>query len=101
MEKTDCIGGSIGFERIMDIINDEKIDFNEKSAKTIALIYDKKIDAPETVLKIFNNLKDEYEKVQITAIQKKLSRQIDTLKNEGFNFFGTIEGQKAIVKPIK
>lgn len=88
--QTPACGVSIGYERLVDILSEENLEIDEKDK--IALLYDSDNPLGE-VLKESNNLRDKFN-VSVFVKKKKLKKQLDRFKEEGFSgfkFFGADE----------
>lgn len=82
-ESVPAVGFSIGFERIITILLEEKYT-PEKSKKRVALFYQAD-DNMANVIQSGDLLRNQGYDVAIIQAKKKLSKQIDQLKN--FHFF--------------
>lgn len=81
-----AVGFSIGFERIIAIL--EEMEFRiPNSANKTALIYDLQNDDLVSVYAFANSLREKGSSVSLIQAQKKLGKLLIRLKNEGFNTF--------------
>lgn len=87
-------GFSIGFERIIGVLADKGITPGHNFEK-IALIYEPARDPAPAVLKAAAKLRSENQAVSILPRKKDMTKQIDTLKSEGFSGFCAFRGADA------
>lgn len=92
-----AVGFSIGFERILAIMQDRNFKIPNNFSK-IAFLYDKKKDELIDVIQKSNDLRAEENTVALIPKGKKLGKQLDNLKLQGFDSFcvygETIETKK-------
>ena len=84
-EKVPACGFSIGFERIVDILKENK--FSPELNKRIAVILDSEKDSRKLSIVEAEKLRDEGYIVSIILKQKKFGKQLTKLVNEGFQKF--------------
>lgn len=78
-------GFSIGFERIVDILKEENYKIPDENR--VAFLYDKKNDCIADVFQKSQEIRELGNIVSIYPKQKKLSKQLDRLKEQEFNQF--------------
>lgn len=89
-------GFSIGFERIIDILREEKREIPRGSR--LALFFDEGTPL-ERVMKLAIELRETYAVVSVYAKKKKFGKQVDRLKEQGFDAF-TIFGDELSIKEL-
>ncbi len=77
-------GFSIGYERLIDIIKEEKIALPE--SKSLAYFYSSDDDIKE-VMKNADALRNDFDAVSTMLKKKKFGKQVNRLKDEGFTHF--------------
>jgi len=82
-----AVGFSIGFERIITILEEQGFTFPEQKDK-VALLYDDEKDSLIDVMKKADELRKEGKIVSMILKHKKLGKQINRLQEQGFNSFG-------------
>ncbi len=87
-------GFSIGYERLIDILLDSKFEMPEETK--LALFYSEGDDLTE-VMKRSIALRQTYSIVSVFLKKKKFGKQVDRIKNEGFDAF-TIFGPDMDIK---
>jgi histidyl-tRNA synthetase len=89
-------GFSIGFERIIDILREENHDI--PTGTRLALFYDPNQDL-SAVMKSAIELRDTFSVVSVFAKKKKFSKQVDRLKEQGFDAF-SVFGDEINIKEL-
>lgn len=82
-------GISLGFERIIVILNDENL-LSLSKLDVIALIVDAGAD-PKTVMQIVQNLRDSKQNVSIYKRGKNFTKQLNDLYQNGIKLYKTID----------
>ncbi len=77
-------GFSIGYERLIDILLET--DFEVPGGTRLALFYQESDDLTE-VIKLSIALRETYSIVSVFLKKKKFGKQVDRIKNEGFDAF--------------
>lgn len=90
--KVPAVGFSIGFERIFNLLK-ERNNKTPKNNEKIAILFNEK-ESIISVLKYAEELKEKGNIVSIFRKQKKTKRQIDQLKEQGFDSFCIYENSK-------
>ena len=85
-KETSACGFSIGFERILDIMNEEDRDAGKKLEK-LALLFEMETDNLKTLISYADELRSKDFTVSIFKKAKKFSKQLDRLKENGFSKF--------------
>jgi histidyl-tRNA synthetase len=99
-ENIPACGFSIGFERVISILEEQKFEI-PKSQNKIALLYSDKTDSIDSLLSKAQELREESNIVCIEIKAKNLSKQLDKLSEQGFKSFAIFtEGQSLEVKPL-
>lgn len=93
-----AVGFSIGFERILAIMQDKKFQIPNDFSK-IAFLYDKKKDELIDVIEKSDDLRAEENTVALIQKGKKLGKQLDSLKEQGFDSF-CIYGETIEIKKL-
>jgi histidyl-tRNA synthetase len=81
-----AVGFSIGFERILAIMQDRNFKIPSNSSK-IAFLFDKKNDNLADVIKKSDELRANNNIVALIQKGKKIGKQLDTLEQQGFDSF--------------
>lgn len=89
-------GFSIGYERIIDILKEENVQFS--TGTKLALFYDEQSPL-EDVLKQAIALREIYSVVSVFSKKKKFGKQVDRLKEQGFDAF-TVMGQEMTITTL-
>ncbi len=84
-------GFSIGFERIISVLEEKKFKPPVKIEK-LAFIYDQQRDKLKDVFKASKNLRKDNVAVSLTPKKKDLKKQIDQLGEQGYNSFVVFKG---------
>jgi histidyl-tRNA synthetase len=84
-------GFSIGFERIISVLEEKKFKPPVKIEK-LAFIYDQQRDTLKDVFKASKNLRKDNVAVSLTPKKKDLKKQIDQLGEQGYNSFVVFKG---------
>lgn len=90
-------GFSIGFERIIDLLKDMQLDF--ASGKKLALLFDE-ADPLTEVIKSAIELREQYPVVSVFKKKKKLGKQLERLKIDGFDLMA-IYGETLEIKELQ
>ncbi len=77
-------GFSIGYERLVDIIKNEKIDIPQ--TRGLAYFYSEE-DNLLDVMKNADKFREDFDFVSVFIKKKKFGKQVSKLKNEGFSHF--------------
>ena len=91
-------GISLGFERLMNIIEENNMSIGSQDDK-VAILFDPKLDSINDVYAFANELRCSGKMISIIKKHKKFKKQLDKLKNDGFNFFVTVEQKE--LKPLQ
>lgn len=97
-ENEPSCGFSIGFERILTILQDKDLKIKEDDDKVV-LLYTESTPLP-TILKKARELINQGKIVSTYSERKNLKYQLDQLKKEGYNFFCFVEDEDLKIKPI-
>lgn len=97
-QDVSACGFSIGFERIVDIMSQD--EFNLTTKDKIALIYDKNNDDLFNVVLAAEKLREKDRIVSTIPRQKKLSKQLERLKEQGFTSFSIYSKERLQIKII-
>lgn len=89
-------GFSIGYERIIDILREEKRDI--PTGMRLALFYDTR-DSLKDVIKTSIELRETYSVVSVFAKKKKFGKQIERLAEQGFDAF-TVYAEELEIKDL-
>ncbi|MCK8061193.1 MULTISPECIES: histidine--tRNA ligase [unclassified Fusibacter] len=89
-------GFSIGYERIIDILREEKRDI--PTGTRLALFYDTR-DSLKDVIKTSIELRETYSVVSVFAKKKKFGKQIERLAEQGFDAF-TVYAEELEIKDL-
>lgn len=89
-------GFSIGFERIIDILKNENREI--PTGTRLALFYSQEDDLT-TVMKCAIELRETYAIVSVYQKKKKFSKQIERLKEQGFDSF-TVFSEELLIKEL-
>lgn len=89
-------GFSIGFERIIDILKEERREIPRGTR--LALFYDPICNLKD-VMKLAIELRETYAVVSVYERKKKFGKQVDRLKEQGFDAF-TIFGEELTIKEL-
>jgi histidyl-tRNA synthetase len=94
-------GFSIGFERIISILGEQKLGLNDKREK-LAVIYDVDRDDMEKVLEATKVERDRGMVVSLLPRKKEMKKQLDGLQAEGFTAFAVFKADtgKLDIKPL-
>ena len=94
-------GFSIGFERVISILEDKNA-LPIQSSRKLAFLFDKKDPLPK-VVRLARTLRDEGYIVSLQVKRPKVRKQLDELALQGFSFFCTFEGTGAppAIKPLE
>ena len=99
-EDIPACGFSIGFERVISILEDEQFKI-PKTEKKIALLYPDNIGSMDILLSNADKLRNEGNIVSIEVKSKNVGKQLDRLAEQGFNSFAVLtEGQPIEIKPL-
>lgn len=79
-----AVGFSIGFERILEILGSIGFEVPKKRAR-VALLYDREQDGIVSVLLLAEKLRGDGAEVTVIPKGKKLGKQLDGLREEGFD----------------
>jgi len=85
-------GFSIGFERIITILQDRNFSAPDRPSLT-ALVYDPARDSLEAVMQAFKNLKEQGHKATLVPRRKDLKKQLDQLKEQNISKFCLFRGE--------
>lgn len=77
-------GFSIGYERLVDIIKEEKISLPD--SKSLAFFFSEEDDI-KAVMKEAQAFRNEYDEVSVLQKKKKFGKQVSRLKEDGFSHF--------------
>lgn len=94
-QKIPAIGFSIGFERLVNQLMDEK--FKVPNMQKVALLFEKENSYIE-VIKKADELRDQGYTVSINEKAKKLSKQLNQLEEYGFNKYALYNGVDTEIK---
>jgi len=83
-EDVPAVGFSIGFERILEILNSIGFEMPKTRAR-VALLYDREQDDIVAVLRLAEQLRGRQNEVTVIPKGKKLGKQLDALRDEGFD----------------
>ncbi len=89
-------GFSIGYERIVDLLKEMNVSF--ESGQKVALLYDEE-DSLVSVVKASISLREIYPIVSVFKKKKKLGKQLERLKSDGFDFMA-LYSESIEVKPM-
>jgi histidyl-tRNA synthetase len=95
-----AVGISIGFERIISILQEQKFDIPQKKEK-LAIIYPKNLSSSEYSLLIQKLHKWTEEGYEVTMMEQKknMNRQLNQLHDRGFRYFVKYdEGEKRTIQ---
>lgn len=99
-ESIPACGFSIGFERVISILEAQNFEVPAKGDK-IALLYDVNISAFNNLLTKANELRAQGNIVSIETKSKNFTKQLDNLVEQGFNFFGVYDESRPLeIKPL-
>lgn len=99
-ESIPACGFSIGFERVISILEAQNFEV-PASGKKIALLYDINIAAFTDLLLKANELRADGNIVSIETKSKNFTKQLDNLVDQGFNFFGVYDESRPFeMKPL-
>ncbi|SHH38485.1 histidine--tRNA ligase [Clostridium grantii] len=93
-----AVGFSIGFERILSIMQDKNFKIPNSSQK-IAFLFDKEKDHLSSVIEKSDELRADKNIVALIQKGKKIGKQLDNLKEQGFDSF-CIYGEEIEVKKL-
>lgn len=85
-EDVPAVGFSIGFERIITILEEEGFEI-PKAEQKIAFLYNPEEDKMVDVIKAANQFRDEGKTVNIVVKAKKFGKQLKRLEAQGFDSF--------------
>ncbi|MDF2678636.1 MAG: hisS, partial [Bacillota bacterium] len=94
-QKIPAIGFSIGFERLVNQLMDEK--FKVPNMQKVALLFENQ-DSYIEVIKKADELRDQGYTVSINEKSKKLSKQLNQLEEYGFNKYAIYNGADTEIK---
>ncbi|MDO8446337.1 MAG: histidine--tRNA ligase [Deltaproteobacteria bacterium] len=98
-EDIPACGFSIGFERVISILEEQNFQI-PKTEKKIALLYDKN-SSIDLLLSKAEELRGEGNIVSIEIKGKHVGKQLDRLAEQGFNSYAIFtEGQPVEIKPL-
>lgn len=98
-EDIPACGFSIGFERVISILEEQRFQI-PKTEKKIALLYDKGISI-DRLLSTAGELRDKGNIVSIEIKSKNVGKQLDRLAEQGFNSFATFTEEHPVeIKPL-
>ena len=99
-EDIPACGFSIGFERVISILEEQNFQI-PKTEKKIALLYPDKISSIDLLLSKAEELRGEGNIVSIEIKGKHVGKQLDRLAEQGFNSYAIFtEGQPVEIKPL-
>lgn len=93
-----AVGFSIGFERIINILQEKNFEIPNRN-KSIVFLYDKYKDDIEDVLDKAEVIRNNNKSVTILPKEKKLGKQLNRLKTQGFDYF-CIYGEGLEIKDL-
>lgn len=100
-EEIPACGFSIGFERVISILEEQNFQI-PKTKKKIALLYPDNISSIDLLLSKAEELRGEGNIVSIEIKGKHVGKQLDRLADQGFNSFAIFtEGQPFEIKPLE
>lgn len=92
-------GFSIGFERVISILEAKQPAFQKESRK-LALLFEKK-DPLSEVVAAARTLRDEGYAVSLQIKRPKLRKQLDELALQGFSSFSLFNSAGPVIKPLE
>lgn len=98
-ESVPAVGFSIGFERIIAILQDKEFKLPRKDEK-VALLFDLANDDIIKVYETADQMRGNSQIVSVIQKQKKLGKQIDRLALEGFSAFAIYNDEEVKLKNI-
>lgn len=101
-EDIPACGFSIGFERVIAILEERQFKISNQSNK-IALLYDNELTSYDSLLSEAQRLREEGNTVSLEIQHKKnTKKQLDTLTEQGFTAFGIYQlGLPLILKELQ
>lgn len=99
-EDVPACGFSIGFERIVQILEDKGFE-PPKTSQKLAFLYDGSKETFQTILPQVQQFRAEGKTVSVEVQRKKMKKQLDDLKDFGFDQFCIYrEGQELQIKDL-
>ena len=95
-----AVGISIGFERILSILQEKNIPIPQKREK-LAILYPKNLSSSEyrQLIEQLRTWKEEGYEVTIIEQKRHMNRQLNQLRNQGFTYFVKYnEGEKRVIQ---
>lgn len=96
--KVASVGFSIGYERLLDILIEKKVE--QKTEKSLAILYSKEDDDIADVFSLARKLRCDFQKVSTIEKRKKLSKQINRLKDYDYSNFMIYDKDEEEIKDL-